>query len=813
MKIIRLLFSLTITISFTYFFSIGQSIEGNNIPPIGHFLNPFEGFWQNAEANEVSFLAEVNLDGLQGNVSIKYDSNLVPHISASCDKDLYMAQGYVVANLRLWQMEFQTHAAAGRISELIGDKAVNFDRLQRRKGMVLGAKATLDYMENDPYLAPLIKVYTNGVNTYINSLSYKDFPLEYKLMNYSPESWTTLKTALILQYMTDNLTGFDNDLENTNARNLFGNNTFDLLFPDYPKGIEPTIPTNQDSLWGFDPIATTPISDDNVTAYTSNTFDKPDPSNGSNNWVVAGSKTKSGFPILSNDTHLGLNLPSLWIMIQLQSPTVNVYGYTFAGALGITIGHNDSTAWGFTNAPRDTRDWYNITFKDGQKSEYLYDSNWRVASQKIEEIKIKDTTPYYDTVIYTHHGPVVYDGSLLNKNHKNQHYALKWSGHSASRVQSALLLLNRASNYEQHIKAIEYWDSPPQNIAFSSIQGDIAMTVQGNFAAKWQGQGKFLMDGANPDHEWGNIIPKTHNATLLNPEKGFIGSANQHSVDSLYPYYFYSSSNEHYRNRRINQLLASKHNITTQDMSDMQTDSYSIKAEEILPLLLDGLNMAGLTSQQIAQVDKLKRWDYIYRSDTQAPLIFNTWWLNLYANIWDEFDIDSLAMVRPAHYNTYLLMRDNSSLDFFDILKTSRKETLNDLINMSFSQTTEDINKWMAQNSKYNWGDHKATKILHLSRIKDLSILNIPIDGHKHAINSTKGQHGPSQRFVVEMTSPPQTFGIYPGGQSGNPGSYYYDNMVEKWRTGELNPLLFMQPNQNYDDQIMISQTLIPSEK
>lgn len=814
MKIVRVIICLLITSSLIYFFSSGISIQGKNIPPLGHFLNPFEGFWQNAEDKKLHLHKEVSLSGLQGSVNINYDSNLIPHIKASNDHDLYMAQGYVVANLRLWQMEFQTHAAAGRISELIGENALNFDRLQRRKGMVHGAKLTLTYMKNDPYLSPLIAAYADGVNAYISSLSYRDLPLEYKLMDYYPESWTPLKTALILQYMMDNLTGFDNDLENTNARNLFGSETFDLLFPDRPKGIEPTIATNSDSLWSFDALPITPISAENLNNYTSKTFEKSDPSNGSNNWVVSGSKTKSGLPILSNDTHLGLNLPSLWVMMQLQSPTVNVYGFTFAGALGITIGHNDSTAWGFTNAPRDTRDWYNITFKDNTKTEYLYDSTWRITSQIVEKIDVKENTSYYDTVFYTHHGPIVYDDRFLNNNHKKQYLALKWNGHNASRVQNALLLLNRASSYSEHITAIEYWDSPPQNIVFSSTLGDIAMTVQGDFPVKWNGQGKFLMDGANPSHEWGENIPKAHNARVLNPEKGFIGSANQHSVDSLYPYYFYNASNEYYRNRRINQLLISKSNITTQDMANMQTDSYSVKAAEVLPILLDSLNLEELNNEQMDHVEKLKNWNYVYFANRQTPLIFNLWWSNLYRTIWDEFDIDTLAMARPSEYNTFLLMGDRPSLDFFDIKSTvKKKETLTDLINLSFKKMSEDIATLTSENSEYNWGDYKATKILHLSRMNDLSILNIPIDGHRHAINSTKGQHGPSQRFVVEMTSPPTAFGIYPGGQSGNPGSYYYDNMVEQWRTGQLQPLLFMQPDKKYDDQIMIKQTLVPSSK
>ena len=813
MKILRFLISLAISVSLVYFFSNGQTIDGKNVPPVGHFLNPFEGFWQNATAEKISIPQEINLSNLKAPVTIDYDSNLVPHIKASNDHDLYLAQGYVVANLRLWQMEFQTHAAAGRISELIGAQAVSFDRLQRRKGMMYGAQKNLEYFKQNKDLLTLVEAYSKGVNAFISSLNYKDLPLEYKLMDYVPEEWTPLKTALILQYMADNLTGFDNDIENTNARNLFGSETFDLLFPDYPEGIEPTIATDPDSLWSFDTIPTTTTSQSAINSYTSTTFEKPDPSNGSNNWAVSGSKTKNGNPILANDTHLGLNLPSLWIMMQLQSPTVNVYGYTFAGALGITIGHNDSTAWGFTNAPRDTRDWYSIEFKDDIQSAYRYDSNWRASEIKIEQINQRGVDPFYDTVIYTHHGPVVYDDNFLNNDHKDQYYALKWTGHDVSKVQSAILNLNRATNYEDHLEAIQEWDSPPQNIVFSSTQGDIALTVQGNFPVKWTGQGKFLMDGSNPEHEWADNIPKNHSARELNPTRGFVSSANQHSVDPLYPYYYYNASNEYYRNRRINILLTDMDQITVDHMSKMQMDSYSVKAEEILPILLDSIDISGLSPVQVDFIDKLKRWDYIYRTDTQAPLLFNTWWRNLYARIWDEFDIEDLAMNRPHEYNTYLLMKNQPELSFFDIQNTSKKESLTDLINQSFISMSEDILDWTSENENYNWGDHKATKILHLSRINELSISNIQIDGHANTINSTKGQHGPSQRFVVEMTSPPTAYGIYPGGQSGNPGSYYYDNMVEKWRTGELIPLLFMQRDQNYEHQIMITQTLDPAQK
>jgi penicillin G amidase len=229
-------------------------VQGVPVPPLGKFLDPNHGFWQNAESDSTAYLSEVSLEGLKDVVDVKYDNTGVPHISATNNHDLYLAQGYIIAQHRLWQMEFQTHAAAGRVSEIIGKNGVNFDRLQRRKGMVKGAKATYNAMQEDKELRAYIDAYASGVNQYISSLSYADLPIEYKLLGYEPEAWTPLKSALILEYMVDNLTGYDDDLENTNAVRLFGKETFDFLFPERLPGIVPVVPTDPDQPWDFEAI-------------------------------------------------------------------------------------------------------------------------------------------------------------------------------------------------------------------------------------------------------------------------------------------------------------------------------------------------------------------------------------------------------------------------------------------------------------------------------------------------------------------------------------------------------------------------------
>lgn len=808
MKYMKFILSITITLSLLYALNTRLLIDGNPIPPLGKFLDPYSGFWQNAESvNENTEEVTVNLEGVTNKVDIVFDNNQIPHIFAKNNNDLYMAQGYIIAKMRLWQMEFQTHAAAGRVSELIGEKGINFDRTQRRKGMVFGAKKTLETMKNEPELFKLIEAYALGANNYIGSLNYKDLPLEYKLLDYTPEEWTPLKTALIQEYMIDNLTGWDCDLENTNALQLFGEDNFNLLFPDWIPGIEAVVPTT--APWEFTPIPIDVNTTSTPTSLTKNIIDRPDPDNGSNNWVVAGSKTKSRKPILANDMHLGLNLPSLWIVMQLHSPDVNVMGYTFTGAPGIVEGLNDSIAWGFTNSPRDTKDWYDITFKDASRNEYLYDSIWRKTKKIVEKIKVRGDSIYLDTVIYTHHGPVVYDDSFLSSNNSTNNYALRWIGHDPSQLINAIYLLNRSKNYDDYKSALNYWEAPSQNIAFASTSGDIAITVQGKFPVKWKGQGKFLLDGATPSHEWQGFIPMEQNAFQYNPERGFVSSANQHAVDPQYPYYFYNGNNEYYRNRRINRLLDSLTSITPEDFMNMHQDVYSIKAEEVLPLFLDSLLDENLNDTEKAFVSKLKGWNYNFEATSDTPILFELWWENFKALLWDEFDRDDMALIYPNDFNTTFIIKNHPEIEFIDNKNTLEKETLSQLINTSFNLAVEGLSEWDQKNDlPTTWANYKKTNITHLARIPALSRNNVQTGGHANTINAMKSNWGPSQRLIVEMTSPPKAWTIYAGGQSGNPGSPYYDNFIDKWRDGEYIELPFMQSPESHLDQVKNKITL-----
>ncbi|MFZ9588960.1 MAG: penicillin acylase family protein, partial [Chitinophagaceae bacterium] len=443
--------------------------------PLGSFLNVQEGVWQNAEAVDKDFNADLKLDGLKGEVNVYFDERLVPHVFAAEESDAYFVQGYLHAKFRLWQMEFQTHAAAGRISEIVGSKGLTFDRNQRRIGMVFAAENALVAMEKDAQTLSALNAYTAGINSFIKKLNTSELPIEYKLLGYEPELWSNLKSALFIKQMTNTLAGYDRDLEFTNALEILGEEKFRVLYSDIPDSLYPVIPTGTiyaESRFDLNP----PDSADSLYFKRKDTIEfvedyKPDPLNGSNNWVVGGSKTKSGKPILANDPHLSLTLPSIWYEIQINTPSFNSYGVSFPGIPGVVIGYNDSIAFGFTNSGRDVKDYYEIQFKDKSKKSYFFNNEWTDSKLRIESIKIKDSLPFLDTVAYSIFGPVTYDHAFKHSLSNEKAYALRWVAHDTSNILKMWMLLNRAKNYNDYYQAILHFNVPGQNMIFASTSG------------------------------------------------------------------------------------------------------------------------------------------------------------------------------------------------------------------------------------------------------------------------------------------------------------------------------------------------------
>ena len=493
------------------------------IPPMGKFLSPQHGVWQNAEAADKNYSTSLKFDNLKGKAEVYFDERLVPHVFAEYDEDLYFIQGYLHAKFRLFQMDLQTKAAAGRASEIAGSKAIQYDRRQRRLGMVFAAENALHEIEKDPQAKALFSAYTNGINAYIASLKESELPVEYKLLNFKPEKWSNLRTALLLKMMANMLAGdTETDLANTNAKSVFAPNEFAALYPQVPDSLMPIVPKGT----AFDKPGITPIkpvSADSVyfsakQEVAMQNFVEEDAADGSNNWVVAGSKTKTGVPILCNDPHLELTLPSIWYEMQLKTPTSNVYGVSLPGSPFIIIGFNDSIAWGVTNSQRDVKDYYNIRFKDKSKQEYWFNGKWEKTRLEIDTIKVKGAGDVYDTIAYTVFGPVMYDESFADTLTKSKlNLAVRWTAHDPSNEGMAIYQLNHAKNYDDYALAIKGFNCPGQNFVFASKTGDIAIWQQGKFPARWNGQGLYIMPGSDSSYMWQGFIPQPENPHAKNP--------------------------------------------------------------------------------------------------------------------------------------------------------------------------------------------------------------------------------------------------------------------------------------------------------
>ncbi|MBC2845733.1 penicillin acylase family protein [Winogradskyella flava] len=804
MKYAKLVLSFLLTIGIFYVLNTKLGA----VPPIGKFLNPYAGIWQN-EIDE-SITGEVSIPGLKDKVSVHYDAQLIPHVFAQNNHDLYKAQGYLTAKHRLWQLEFQTYASAGRLSEIIGEGALNYDRTERRRGMGYGADQAISYMEkHDPETLAFVQDYADGVNAYIDQLDPKDYPVEYKLLDYQPEKWTPKKTALLLMYMTKMLAGGDDDLEYTNVLRLFGKANFDLLFPDFFDINDPVIPNETD--WSFIDVPQTELPESLALLDTiRETIVKPNPDNGSNNWAISGDKSATGHPILANDPHLGLNLPAIWFVMQLSTPNHNAFGATIPGALSVISGFNQHIAWGETNATRDVIDWYKVEFNDN-RTKYKYDGKWKDLTIRIEDIKIKGKENYKDTVLYTHHGPVVYD-----KNFKSDlelaGYAMKWVGHEGGNNQKTFLELNKAKNYDDYVNALAYWNAPAQNFVFASTDGDIALWIQGKFPNKWEGQGKFLMDGSNPENDWQSYIPQEFNAKVKNPKRGFVSSANQHPVDENYPFYVFNDGYETYRNRVINDFFTSKEKFNVEDFKNLHNNNYNLKAAELVPYMLEHMSTTGLNNKELDILSEIKSWQFNNDIDEVGPSIWRQWYGKLYNMVWDEFDLEDTALTPPYTYQTIYLLKNNGNHELMDIVETDKVETASDLFLLAFKKAAERLLEIKEEQGDYKWANYKGTYAGHLLQaLPAFSRFDIPIGGDRNIVNATSENHGPSWRMIVEMTSPPTALGIYPGGQSGNPGSKYYDNFIDDWAAGKYHSLNFLQSDEA-TDVIIGTQTLIPAK-
>lgn len=788
LKNIKFFFALAITSLLTVLASLHQPF-GSSLPALGTFLSPFTGFWQNAAPLKPLASENLRFPQLSGESQVVIDERGVPHIFASSMEDGAFIQGYLMAKDRLWQMDISVRGVAGRLSEILGERTLAHDRRQRRKGIAWAAERTLKSWQQVPEEYALLEAYCAGFNAYLEDLLPSRYPIEFKLLGYAPEPWTPLHTAFFYKAMAEDLCAREADLPATNAKMLFGEALYSFLYPEYNPKQSPIIPAGTE--WKFDSLAApaAPAYEPMMSEFIRHELlPKPSPFIGSNNWALAGSKTASGLPILANDPHLKLGLPAIWYELQIKTPAYNAYGVSLPGVPGIVIGFNEQAAWGFTNVGHDVLDWYRIVWANPEKTHYLLDGEEKETQLLVERIGVRgQEAPVLDTVRYTQWGPVTYE----TPGHPYQDMSMRWIAHDKLPEKpfhelGTLIRLMSASSLADYREALRGWDSPAQNFIFASRDGDIALTVNGRLPIKADQQGRFVQDGSRSENAWKGYIPYEQLPYTVNPERGFVASANQHSTAPDYPYY-YNGGFDDYRGRYINRELAKLQGATVEQVKDLQLDNRSLKAEEALPLLLSLIDSTDAALLADERVQALREWDFRFEKAARAPVLFDTWADEAHRLTFDELTSlkDSIALEMPEFWRFLELLELAPEHPIFDRQSTGQVEDASDVV-------TEALRRALAADTGKDWSEHKGTSISHLANIAAFSRQNLDVGGYGEAPNAIKQAHGPSWRMVVQLGERPEAYGIFPGGASGNPGSFFYDVDVNPWVAGEYHRLHLM---------------------
>ncbi|RBL90073.1 penicillin acylase family protein [Chitinophaga flava] len=778
-------------------------------PPLGKLLDPFVGAVQNEDERRLGAKElTIPVHQLKAPVQVYFDERKVPHIHAQNTEDLYFAQGYITAFFRLWQMDFGSYAAAGRLSEIFSKKEfLEYDRTQRRLGIAEAAKHSLELIEANPETSTAVNAYTKGVNAYIQQLHYRDLPLEYKLLGYEPEPWTNLKSALIMKNIANKMSGYEEDLYMSKMILALGEDRFNQLFPEYYAQSTPVMNISRPQ--NVPAAAVKTPSYLNYAFLSANsviTESAWNPRLGSNSWAVSGKKTKSGFPILANDPHLNLSLPNVWMEMQLTAPGMNVYGVSMPGTPAVIIGFNENIAWGITNGADDVKDWYKLKISPDYKK-YELDSNWSDLQVRREAIRRRGLPVFYDTVYSSVHGPIVYNKSFPGKDSDMVDMALRWELHRPSNEFLTFIQLNKAAGYEDYKNAIRHFQCPLQNFTFASKDNNIAINHQGSMPVKWPGQGRFILDGTSRTHLYTRYIPADSLPQLLNPACNYVQSANQRPTYGNYAYYY----NGHYsetRANRIEQLLSTTQQLDISYMEKIQLDNVNAFAVEALPLLLSKVKSSELNAAQQQQLASLKTWNGSYEYGSTTAKLYDLWWWNTRNFTWDEFR-NYRFYVRPPEDEVLLkLIRTDPGNTFFDKQGTVRKEDAADIITDAFIAAAMDVDK-ARKEGKIQWSDFHKVNLIHLTNLPAFSKMGIPAAGQQEVPNAVSRNWGPSWRMIVELGDRPRAYGILPGGQSGNAAGRYYDNFVDDWNKGRYYPLTFFMTVQEAEKQATSTWKLI----
>ncbi|UCG87202.1 MAG: penicillin acylase family protein [Gemmatimonadota bacterium] len=790
-----------------------------SVAPLGPLLDPARGIWSLARSARLPDDAVATIASLDSEVRVVYDRRAVPHIFASSVDDAVRALGYVVARDRLFQLEIQTRATAGRLAEWAGRNALRTDRFQRSLGLARSAEREFAALGAESTEMRLLRAYAEGVRAWTEQIRPEDLPFEYRFLGTQPLRWEPVYSLYLMKRMGYTLAYSTHDLTRRRLVDLIGSEATDALFPvnspiqepiqpnglgqprfDFEEPVGPGVPRMREL---EDVTAAVFGSDGNPVGSVANRavlclpFCDAETALASNNWAVSPGRSADGHALLSGDPHLNLSLPSIWYEAHMVVPgELDVYGVTIPGSPGIVIGFNRDVAWSFTNTVADVLDYFREVVDDPvQPSRYWLDDEWRPLESSVEEFYGSDGELLaVDTLYFTHRGPLVREGS--------EFLSVRWTVLDESGATRALFEAARSGSVEEWLSAMSVYRSPAQNGIVADRAGNIAIMSIGAYPIRaGSGDGTEIRDGTRRANDWQGYWPLGSYPFALNPVQGFLASANQQPLDPRTSgRYLGVNWPSPWRALRINALLRADSQVTPDAMRRYHTDPGNAKADFFVPAFLRAADsmLAVRTDSQLGEAARLLgEWDRRYTKGDQRAVLFEAALSELERNTWDELQPRGggrrVATPTQAVLAQLVSFPENEWWDnvgTFDVV-----ETRDEILALSLRNALQNVRREFGppQDGGWRWDRVQQANIYHLLGFAALSALDLPVQGGPGSLNpsSGRGTFGASWRMVVQLGPEVTAWATYPGGQSGNPASGWYDNRIPIWVAGELEEVLF----------------------
>ena len=733
---------------------------------------------------------EATVTGLTQDIEIIRDTYGVPHIYAGNESDLYFGFGYAMAQDRFWQMEFYRRLGRGRLSEVFGRDSVDVDQYFR----MLTASGIDNTIDED--LVPLFTSFATGVNAYLESHQDR-LPIEFKLLGYRPEPWGVDDYLSILTFVNWGLSmGWHVDLTAARVLDTVGETRMRAAFPVFPEDDSLMVRQGQEPMHGL----SGPFSESmGVLKKAAG----PTAVGGSNNWVVSGTKSATDKPILANDPHLQLTNPSIWWEVHLVCPTIDVSGVAIAGLPGIIAGHNHHVAWGITNVQADDVDFYIEKINPDNPHQYWFVDRWETMRVVRETIRVKDDDPVTMAIRLTRHGPIVEEG---RDGTGAGVISARWAPTEVPQSSRATYLLLKAQTVSDVTDALRYWTTPGLNFVFADRQGNIGYWCCATIPLRPAGDGLVPVAGWTGECEWKGYIPFDDRPHSINPPSGFVATANNKVGGKDFDHVISRYWEPVDRITRIRHMLRSEEKLSVDMFKEMQWDVYSVLASELTPALVRVLEERLTGEEARKAVDILSAWDYRMERDSVGACLFEVTYRRLMENIFrDEMGGELFeAYLRTASFPPRALRElfRRGRSPWFDDVSTLYPETLNDMIERSFSQALNELSETLGDNmARWKWGRIHSLTFKHvLGRKRPLNwIFNLgpyPIGGSHLTVNNGQYRYedpyaveaGPSFRMIVDLSDMSHSVRVIPTGESGHLGSRHYKDQVPLYLHGQYHP-------------------------